>query len=73
MKENINISYKNIKEKLIRYETSSVVMDYTKEQVRVKAYFDVGKILSEAGKEYGKDIIGKFSDRLMTEVNKNIM
>ncbi len=73
MKENINISYKNIKEKLIRYETSSVVMDYAKEQVRVKAYFEVGKILSEARKEYGKDIIGKFSDRLMTEVNKNIM
>ena len=33
-------------------------------------YFETGKLLSEAGKEYGKNIIKHYSEKLMIEVGK---
>ena len=33
-------------------------------------YFETGKLLSEAGKEYGKNIIKQYSENLMIEVGK---
>ena len=53
--------YDEIKNKLIDNEIYERVKDYSKERNRVKTYFEVGKLLSEAGKHYGKDVIGEYS------------
>ena len=62
--------YKEIKNKLIDNEIYAKVKDYLKERYRVITYFEVGKLLSDAGKHYGEDIIQKYSDKLMIEVGK---
>ena len=62
--------YKEIKNKLIDNEIYSKVKDYSKERNRLLTYYEVGKLLSEAGKHYGKDIIGVYSERLIIEVGK---
>ena len=62
--------YNEIKNKLIDNEIYSKVKDYSKERYRVKTYFEVGKLLSDAGKHYGEDIIGKYSIKLMNEIGK---
>ena len=67
----ININYYDeIKNKLIDDEIYGKVKDYSKERHRVITYFEVGKILSEAGKHYGENIVGKYSGKLMIDVGK---
>ena len=62
--------YNEIKNKLTDNEIYEKVKDYSKERNRVKTYFEVGKLLSEAGKHYGKDIIGEYSKMLVIEVGR---
>ena len=62
--------YDEIKEKLLKNEIYAKVKDYSKERNKVLTYFEVGKLLSEAGKEYGNDIIGQYADKLAIEVGK---
>ena len=62
--------YDDIKNRLIDNEIYSKVKDYSKERNKVITYYEVGRILSEAGKHYGEDIIGKYADKLKEEVNK---
>lgn len=62
--------YNEIKDKLIKSEIYNSVKDYSKDRHKVKVYFEIGKLLSKAGKEYGKKIIKKYSDKLMLEVGK---
>ena len=62
--------YSEIKNKLIDNEIYSKVKDYSKERHRVITYYEIGKLLSEAGKHYGYDVIGEYSNRLMMEVGK---
>ena len=62
--------YDEIKEKLLKNEIYAKVKDYSKERNKVITYFEVGKLLSEAGKEYGNDIIGQYADKLAIEVGK---
>ena len=62
--------YNEIKQKLINNEIYEKVKDYSKERNRVITYFEIGKILNEAGKKYGEDIIGEYSKRLVLEVGK---
>ena len=62
--------YDEIKEKLLKNEIYAKVKDYSKERNKVLTYFEVGKLLSEAGKEYGNDIIGKYAEKLTNEVGK---
>ena len=64
--------YNEIKNKLIDNEIYEKVKDYSKERNKVKTYFEIGKLLSAAGKEYGKNIIKQYSEKLMIEVGKNI-
>ena len=67
----ININYYNeIKEKLLKSEIYDRVKDYSKDRNKVRVYFETGKLLSEAGKEYGKNIIKQYSEKLMIEVGK---
>ena len=65
MIETENSYYNEIKNKLIDNEIYAKVKDYSKERNRVNTYYEVGKILSEAGKHYGDNIIGEYSKKLM--------
>lgn len=62
--------YNEIKNKIIDNEVYSKVKDYSKEKNKVITYFEIGKLLNEAGKEYGKNIIKQYSENLMIEVGK---
>ena len=62
--------YNEIKNKLIENENYARIKDYSKEQHKIQTYYEVGKILSEAGKHYGEGIIKKYSEKLMNDINK---
>ena len=62
--------YNEIRNKLIDNEIYRRVKDYSKERNRVKTYFEIGKLLNEAGSKYGESIIENYSRRLMLEVGK---
>lgn len=62
--------YNEIKEKLVKSEIYDKAKDYSKDRHKVSVYFEIGKLLSEAGKEYGKNIIKQYSESLMIEVGK---
>lgn len=62
--------YNEIKNKLIGDEVYSKVKDYTKERHKVITYFEIGKLLNEAGGKYGDDIINEYSKKLVIEVGK---
>ena len=62
--------YKAIKNKLIENENYARIKDYSKERYKIQTYYEVGKILSEAGKHYGEGIIKKYSEKLMNDINK---
>lgn len=62
--------YNEIKNKLIDNEIYSKVKDYLKDRHKVSVYFETGKLLSESGKEYGKNIIKQYSQNLILEVGK---
>ena len=62
--------YNEIKTKLIKSEIYDKAKDYSKDRHKVEVYFEIGKLLSKAGKEYGKNIIKQYSDKLIIEVGK---
>ena len=62
--------YDQIKEKLIENEIYEQIKDYSKERHRVITYFEIGKILTLAGKHYGENVIGEYSKKLVLEVGK---
>ena len=62
--------YKEIKTKIIDNETYERVKDYSKERHRVITYFEIGKLLNEAGGKYGESIINEYSKKLVVEVSK---
>lgn len=62
--------YNEIKNKLIVNEIYSKVKDYSKEKHTLITHYEVGKLLFEAGSKYGSDIIGNYSKRLSSEVDK---
>ena len=62
--------YENIKEELINNEVYKKVKDYSKNKSDLKTYYNVGKMLSEAGKHYGESIIKEYSKKLTNELGK---
>lgn len=60
--------YNEIKNKLIDNELTKRVKDYSKNRSDLNTYYNVGKLLSEAGKHYGEGIIKEYSKRLTLEV-----
>ena len=62
--------YNEIKNELINNEIYKKVKDYSKNRSDLSTYYNVGKILSEAGKHYGEGIIKKYSSKLMAEIDK---
>ena len=61
--------YNEIKTELINNEITKRVKDYSKNRSDLNAYYNVGKLLAEAGKHYGEGIIKEYSDRLSSELN----
>ena len=59
-----------IKEQLIKSEIYDRAKDYSKDMHKVKVYFEIGKLLNEAGKEYGKNVIKQYAEKLIVEVGK---
>ncbi len=62
--------YNEIKNKIIDNEIYSKVKDYSKARHKVITYFDVGKLLDEAGSKYGDNILNDYSNRLMAEFGR---
>ena len=62
--------YNEIKNKLIDNEVYSKVKDYSKERHKITTYYEVGKLLHDAGRSYGENIIGNYSLKLQIEVGK---
>ena len=62
--------YNEIKENLINNEVTKKVKDYSKNRSDLNTYYNVGKLLAEAGKHYGEGIIKEYSKRLTKELGK---
>ena len=62
--------YENIKTEILNNEITKKVKDYSKNKSDLTTYYNVGKLLSEAGKHYGEGIIKKYSKRLTKEFGK---
>ena len=62
--------YNEIKNKIIDNEIYSKVKDYSKEKNKVITYFEIGRLLNEAGGKYGDNIIDEYSKKLTMEVGK---
>ena len=65
-----NDYYTLIKNKLIDNEIFERVKDYSKERNRVTTYFEIGRLLFEAGSKYGEDVIGTFAIELTKDLGK---
>ena len=59
--------YDEIKNELVNNEITKKVKDYSKNRSDLTTYYNVGKLLSEAGKHYGEGIIKEYSKRLTNE------
>ena len=62
--------YKEIKNELINNEITKKVKEYSKNRSDLTTYYNVGKLLSEAGKHYGEGIIKEYSKKLTKELGK---
>ena len=62
--------YEEIKNKIIDNEIYCKVKDYSKERNTVSTYFEIGRLLTEAGGKYGDNIIEEYSKKLVVEVGK---
>ena len=62
--------YNEIKKKLINNEVTKKVKTYSINKSDLDTYYNVGKLLSEAGKHYGEGIIKEYSKRLTNELGK---
>ena len=62
--------YNEIKTEILNNEITRRVKDYSKNKSDLTTYYNVGKLLSEAGKHYGEGIIKEYSEKLTKELNK---
>ena len=63
--------YNEIKNELINNEINRKVKNYSINKSDLDTYYNVGKILNEAGKHYGEGIIKEYSQKLKFDLNKN--
>ena len=61
--------YTEIKEQIINNEITKRVKDYSKNKSDLTTYYNVGKLLSEAGKHYGEGIVKEYSKQLTIDLN----
>ena len=62
--------YNEIKNELINNELYKKVKDYSKNKSDLTTYYNVGKLLNDAGKHYGDGIIKKYSLKLTSELGR---
>ena len=62
--------YNEIKKELINNEVTKKVKTYSINKSDLDTYYNVGKLLSEAGRHYGEGIIKEYSKRLTNELGK---
>ena len=62
--------YNEIKNELVNNEINRKVKNYSINKSDLDAYYNVGRMLSEAGNHYGKGIIKEYSKRLTYELGK---
>ena len=62
--------YNEIKEQIINNEITKRIKDYSKNRSDLITYYNVGKILNDAGKHYGEGIIKEYSKKLTKEFGK---
>ena len=62
--------YNEIKTKLIDNIVTKRIKDYSKNKSDLDTYYNVGKLLADAGKHYGEGIIKEYSKRLTSELGK---
>ena len=63
--------YDEIKTELLNNEITKKVKNYSINKSDLTTYYNVGKLLSEAGKHYGEGIIKEYSKRLINEFRRN--
>ena len=63
--------YNEIKKELIDNELNRKVKNYSINKSDLNTYYNVGKMLSEAGIHYGEGIIKEYSKKLKVELGKN--
>ena len=62
--------YNEIRQELINNEINRKVKNYSINKSDLNTYYNVVKILSEAGKHYGEGIIKEYSKKLITDIGK---
>ena len=62
--------YNEIKQQILNNAITKKVKDYSKNRSDLQTYYNVGKLLSDAGKHYGECIIKEYSKRLTEEFGK---
>jgi predicted nuclease of restriction endonuclease-like (RecB) superfamily len=62
--------YDEIKNKILDNEIYCRIKDYSKEKHKIITYYEIGKLLAEAGGRYGDNIIDEYSRKLVLEVGK---
>ncbi len=60
--------YKEIKEELLNNEVNKKIKNYLVNRSDLNTYYNVGKMLSGAGKHYGEGIIKEYSKRLTIDL-----
>ena len=60
--------YDEIKNELINNEVTKKVKDYSKNKSDLTTYYNVGKLLKEAGKHYGEGLIKEYSEKLTADL-----
>ena len=57
--------YNEIKEQIINNEITKKVKDYSKNRSDLETYYNIGKLLKEAGKHYGEGIFIILSKKVL--------
>ncbi len=60
--------YNKIRNELLDNEINKKVKDYSKNRYELKKYYNVGKLLLDAGNQYGESIIKEYSLKLTEEL-----
>ena len=63
--------YDEIKKELVNNEINRNIKNYSINRSDLNSYYNVGKMLNEAGKHYGEGIIKEYSKKLKIDLNKN--
>lgn len=62
--------YDEIKNELLNNEINRKVKKYSINTSDLNTYYNVGKMLNDAGKHYGENIVKEYSNKLKIELNK---